>query len=299
MLDLPFKLETFPAAHADANLKRLVAEQEDSVPILLGDADIFSAEWAEGVDAFVPPSEVLAEAVVLDTDAWFAEHGIATSKPKLEGPVSQGISLFHRLFLLPFDAVLFPFRLMYWAGSRRRPLFLTPGLYQNAPAQDPISLLRAQLKELECNGQGSAEEIAEFRDAINALAEDEDALIFPDPVAYVTPRQGEHVAAGMVEAKEPWQAAAWLQHGTYANCAPRAVLVAHCKWLWLRHGARIITASTDHIGFELERPIISPWEARNVLRRFVALGANEVNADLFDGDGKSLLGAERLWVWWD
>lgn len=299
MLDIPFQLEALPAKHADAALKRLTREKRDSIPILLGDADIFSAEWAESVDAFQPPSEVLQAAIMVDVDAWFAEHGISTSLP-IPAPQDQKVvPVLERFCLLPFDAMMFPFRLMYWAAARRRPHFFTPGLVQYAPAEDPISLLRAQLAELEGRGVETKENIARFRATISALAIADETAIFPDPVAYVTPRRGTHVAAGLVQAAEPWQAAAWLQHGAYAQAARHPVLVAHCKWLWLRHGARIITASTDHMGFEMDRPIASPWAARDVLARFAALGATEVNAEQSDGDGKSLIGAKRLWVWWD
>ena len=107
------------------------------------------------------------------------------------------------------------------------------------------------------------------------------------------------MAAGLVATSEPWESAAWLQHGAYAICAPKAVFVAHCRWLWIENGARLITASTDHIGFQMERPISTLIEAAEVMRRFQLLGAIEINGDLVGSDGKSLVGAKRLWVWWD
>ncbi len=278
MLDIPFALETIPANDADNALARLTRDQIDAVPVLLGDADIFSAEWAETVDRFEPPEEVLAQAMALDTEAWFANHAVS---PQL---VEARKGLLGRLY----RAVASPF------GTRAFPA----GKDTTVAAAKAIAALKSQLADLEASGQGTVEEFADIRQIIDA-AEQEGTSIFPDPVAYVTPRHGDQLAAGLVKVREPWEAAAWLQHGTYALCAPKPVLVALCKWLWEQHGGRIITASTDHIGFQMERPIASLEEAEVVLRRFSALGADEINADHRGSSGVSLVGAARLWVWWD
>ena len=159
-------------------------------------------------------------------------------------------------------------------------------------------MLKSELAILEEAGEGTPEELDEIREIINEIEANE-ACFFPDPVAYVTPRHGTKMAAGMVKADAPWEVAAWLQHGTYALCAPKPVFVAHCKWLWDAYGARIITASTDHVGFQMDRPIDTLDKAAEVLRRFRALGATEVNADRQDTSGSSLHRADRLWVWWN
>lgn len=278
MLDIPFALETIPANDADNALARLTRDQIDAVPVLLGDADIFSAEWAETVDTFEPPEEVLAQALALDTEAWFANH---TVSPQLS---EAGKGFLGRLY----HAAASPF------GTRS----LAIGTDTAAEAAHAIAALNSQLADLEASGQGTAEEFADIRQIIDA-AEQDGTNIFPDPVAYVTPRRGDRLAAGLVKVREPWEAAAWLQHGTYALCAPKPVLVGLCKWLWEQHGGRIITASTDHIGFQMERPIASLEEAEVVLRRFSALGADAINADHRGSSGVSLVDAERLWVWWD
>ena len=278
MLDIPFALETIPANDADNALARLMRDQTDTVPVLLGDADIFSAEWAETVDRFEPPEEVLAQALALDTETWFANHIVS---PQL-AEARKG--LLGRLY----QAVASPF------GTRS----LAISTDTAAAAAYVIAALHSQLADLEASGQGTEEEFADIRQIIDA-AEREGTSIFPDPVAYVTPRHGDRLAAGLVKVSEPWEAAAWLQHGTYALCAPKPVLVALCKWLWEQHGGRIITASTDHIGFQMDRPIASLEEAEVVLRRFSALGAVEINADHRGSSGVSLVDAARLWVWWD
>ena len=195
-----------------------------------------------------------------------------------------------------------PLRMVQWLVTAERPGFFLWSLGErgaHAGRADPIAVLRAQLADLRALGNTPDAELREFEEAIAALEMDGSGPVFPDPVAYVTPRTGGMVAAGIVEVREPWQAIAWLQHGTYSVCTPRPLLVAHCKWLWQKFGARVITASTDHIGFEMERPISSQADAKEVLGRFIALGATEVNAETRDGRGDSLIGAERLWVWWD
>ena len=265
MLTLPFPLETFPADQADAALKRLGQARKNIVPVLLGDADIFSTEWAESVDTFEPPEAVLAEARALDPDEWFTTHRVPSPAPRPISALGRAARVASRI--LP---------------TRKA-----------ATSQD-VARLREQLAELEALG----DDWPEARDAIAALEAD-GVSVFPDPVAYVTPRHGTSLAAGLVAVGEPWEAVAWLQHGTYALCAPRPILAAHCRWLWQRHGARIITASTDHIGLELERPIALATDAEETLARFLALGAREVNADRQGSDGASLIGARRLWVWWD
>ena len=297
MLELPFELEPLPAAHADAALKRLSKERVNSVPVLLGDADIFSTEWAETVDTFEAPDTVLRLAAEIDVDAWFRQH---RRKPEETSEI-EGPSAYRRL-LFPVDLALAPLRLLQWLVTAERPGFFLWSLgagTKRGSALDPIAVLRAQLEELRVLGTAPEAELREFEDAIAALEKEDNGPIFPDPVAYVTPRTGTMMAAGIVEAREPWQAIAWMQHGTYSVCVPRPLLVAHCKWLWQKFGARVITASTDHIGFELEQPIASAAKAKDVLDRFVALGATEVNADRRNGSGASLVGAERLWVWWD
>lgn len=263
MLTLPFPLEPLPVDQAEAGLAQL-RRRTNTQPVLLGDADIFSAEWAETVDAFEPPETVLAEARGIDADTWFAEHGLPDAPVPKDGPLSR------------------PFRAISRVLSRSPDV---PTAYD---------MLKADLAELEAAGG----DWGDAREALDAL-EAEGLPVFPDPVAYVTPRRGGSVAAGLVSAGEPWEAVAWLQHGTYALCAPRAILAAHCRWMWEHYGARIITASTDHIGFELDRPIAYSQAARDVLNRFLALGASEVNGDRRGDDGRSLLGTPRLWVWWD
>lgn len=282
MLDIPFDLETVPADHADRELERLTKERKTSVPVLLGDADIFSAEWAEVVDEFEPPEALLQEASALDADAWFADHLPAPATDKSQGMLGQIASL--------------PVQLVQWPVTGQKPEFLSKE--PTTPEDAGIAMLRSQLVELEASGEATEAELAEIREIIDDIAA-EGTGFFPDPVDYVIPRHGDSVAAGMVDAKEPWEAAAWLQHGTYALCAPRPVLVAHCKWLWEQHGGRIITASTDHIGFQMERPIETLEDAGEILTRFTTLGASEVNADYRGSNGASLVGAARLWVWWD
>ena len=302
-MDIPFSLTDVPAKDADRALERLSRERPGIVPVLLGDADIFSTEWAELVDMFEPPETVLEEARAIDVDAWF--DGQASWKATAEAAMDKQLRGFNRMVRvvsLPFDILMLPLRLLSWLRSGRRPVFFSRFAFDPIGIQDAenstLATLKAQLAELEAAGEGSDEELADIGQII-ADMEAEGTSIFPDPVDYVTPRRSETMAAGMVEARESWEAAAWLQHGTYAVCAPKPVLVALCKWLWEQHGARIITASTDSIGFEMDRPIETAEAAEQVLSRFAALGASEVNADHRGTGGSSLIGAPRLWVWWD
>lgn len=302
MMDIPFTLKTVPARDAVSALERLSREQPDTVPVLLGDADIFSAEWAETVDLFEAPEALLDEARAIDIDAWF--DGQATQSAAAEARARQQMRSFNRMarvVALPFDLLVLPLRLLDWARTGHRPtLFTRPAVDQPHPAiSDPmVDMLTAQLADLEAAGEGTEEELADIRQIIADIAAN-GTTVFPDPVDYITPRRGENLAAGMMRAHEPWEVAAWLQHGTYAACTPKPVLVALCKWLWEQHGGRIITASTDHIGFQMDRPIATQDEAETVLGRFSALGASEVNADHRGSGGSSLVGAPRLWVWWD
>lgn len=299
MLDIPFQLQSIPAANADSALAQLARERTDSVPVLLGDADIFSAEWAEIVDIFEPPENVLEEAMNLDIDAWFDKQVVADATATKH---MNGFNFFYRIVAFPFDVVLFPIRLARWPLTGRRPILLSRSPFdEHTVDQDEdawIEMLKQQLAEFEAGGEATEEELVEIRQTI-AQIEAEGIRLFPDPIAYVTPRHSTSLAAALLKVDAPWQAAAWLQHGTYSLCTPRAVFVAHCKWLAEKHGAQIITASTDAIGFQMERPIATREEAEEVLRRFSALGATEVNADHRGTDGSSLVDAERLWVWWD
>lgn len=306
MLDIPFPLATVPAETAEAALAELRASRPGFQPVLLGDQDIFSTEWAEYVDTFEAPDAILAEAREIDVDAWFANR--TQQDRTAEAVMGRSVRTFnglYRVIAFPFDVVFLPIRLASWPLTGRRPSFFTRSPFDVAHTRDLAAgavgpgALRAQLAEFEAAGEGTAEELEEIRDVIAAMESDGTGGIFPDPVDYVTPRSGGALAAGLLRAGEPWEGAAWLQHGTYAICAPRAVLVAHCKWLWDRYEARIITASTDHIGFEMGRPIAAADEAREVLARFAALGAVEVNGDSRTSSGASLVGARRLWVWWD
>ena len=309
MIAIPFALEQLPVSDADDAVRRIMADRPGTMPVLLGDADVFSAEWAESVDLFEDPAGILAEAEGIDIDRWFEARAprLAEAEARMERPL-KWFNRFWRVLVLPFDALLVPARLLTWAGTGRRPLFLSRSPFDigpldaDAPAARPstVETLKTQLAELETSGEGTEEELREIREVIEAIErEGTGHRLFPDPVDYVTPRHGETLAAGLFETSEPWQAAAWLQHGTYALSVPKPVLVAQCRWLWEKHGARIITASTDHIGFEVARPPATPEEAREVLIRFLGLCADEVNSENSGTDGTSLVGATRWWVWWD
>lgn len=284
MLDIPFPLETVPADQADAALKKLIADNEGVTPVLLGDRDVFSTEWAEYVDVFENPKDILAEARALDSENWFANR-IARKHPRrVELGAPRWIA----------GVVSIPRRVV---GR------FSPG-GSDADAQSTekpslVSVLKSQLAELERAGEGTEAELSEMRDVIEEIAADGTEGLFPDPVDYVTPRRGTELAAGLVNVSEPWESAAWLQHGAYAICAPKAAFVANCRWLWTTYGARIITASTDHIGFQMDRLILNRGEATDVMRRFEILGATGINGDLIDTAGDSLIHADRLWVGWD
>ena len=306
MLAIPFDLQTVPVHSARDAMLRLGEDRPGTVPVLVGDGDVFSVEWAEGVDSFEAPEEILAEAETIDIDAWFAAR-----TPRLaeaEARMERSLNWFNRgwrVLVLPFDALLVPARLASWAVTRRRPAFRTRSPFDIGPlaedmAESTIDTLRAQLAELEASGEGTEEELREIREVILAIeAEGTGHRIFPDPIDYITPRHGTQVSAGLIETDAPWKAAAWLQHGTYAISAPKPVLVAHCRWLWENYGARITTASTEHLGFEVTQPPATEAEAREILARFFALCADEVNAEHRGTDGTSLIGASRWWVWWD
>lgn len=306
MLALPFALEQLPVEDAVESARQLADTHPNTTPVLLGDADVFSVEWAESVDSFEDPAGILAEAETVDVESWFAAR--APQLAAADDEMERSLKWFNqgwRVLILPFDAVLLPARLAKWAVTRKKPEFSSRSPFDIGPlAEDStpstVDMLKQQLAELEASGDGTDEELREIRDVIDAIeAEGTDHRIFPDPVDYVTPRQGETVAAGLIDTDQPWQSAAWLQHGTYALSAPKPVLVAHCRWLWENYGARIITASTDHLGFEVAKPIETQDEARDVLSRFFALCADEVNAEHRGTDGTSLVGATRWWVWWD
>lgn len=306
MLAIPFSLQALPAASARDAMQRLAEDRPGTIPVLVGDGDVFSVEWAESVDEFEDPRAILDEAEDVDIDAWFEAR--APRLAEAEAKMERSLKWFNRswrFLILPFDAVLLPARMISWAATRKRPSFVTRSPFDIGPlAEDagsqPVDALRVQLAELEASGEGTDEELREMRDVIQAIeAEGTGHRLFPDPVDYVSPRHGETVSAGLIETDAPWKAAAWLQHGTYAISAPKPVLVAHCRWLWENYGARIITASTDHLGFEVTQPPATEAEAREILARFFVLCADEVNAEHRGTDGTSLIGATRWWVWWD
>ncbi len=291
MLDIPFPLQTVPVDQAETMLQEMISEDRGVTPVYLGDRDVFSTEWAEYVDVFEDPAVILKEARALDTERWFSNRRVPRPTRKIEVRTPRK---FARLARLPADVLLYPLRLASRLGQSP-----VSGAEDAQGDSDLIRALRDQLTELEKCGEGSEAELSEMRDVIDAIEAEGGEGVYPDPVDYVTPRRGDNLAAGLVYAKEPWESAAWLQHGTYAICAPKAVVVAHCRWLWTMHGARLITASTDHLGFQMERPLRSPLDAVEVMRRFELLGATEINGDRIGSEGKSLIGADRLWVWWD
>lgn len=303
MLDIPFPLETVPSDRAGTALETLRRQRPGVTPVLLGDADVFSTEWAEVVDIFEPPDEILAEAREIDIDAWFENR--RADMAAADAGMGRSLRVFngaYRVAAFPFDVALFPFRLIRWPFTGRRPGFLSRSPFDHGAVRNSVSgvdALKSQLSELEAAGEGSDEELADIRAIIAGLEAGDHVTPFPDPVDYVTPRRGSEMAAGLLEASLPWESTAWLQHGTYALCAPKPVFVAHCRWMWDTFGAGPITASTDHIGFQVDRPIATPEDAREVLRRFALLGATEINGDRHGSDGYSLVGAPRLWVWWD
>ena len=290
MLDIPFPLETVPADQAETALQDLIDDYSGVTPVLLGDRDVFSTEWAEYVDVFENPAAIVAEARALDADRWFANRRKKRDTKTVEFGLPQkmraGIA---QLAKLPSGLASLV--------AHKRDVPVAPDTVRGS--ETLVDTLKAQLAELEAAGEGTAAELAEFREVISGIEADGAEDVFPDPVDYVTPRRGNAMAAGLVHADEPWESAAWLQHGTYAFCAPKAVFVAHCRWLWTTHGARLITASTDHIGFQMERPIASLFDAGEVMRRFELLGATEINGDRITSHGVSLVNAPRLWVWWD
>ena len=294
MFDIPFPLETVPADRAESALAALQSTRPGVVPVLLGDADVFSTEWAEVVDEFEDPEDILEEARALDVNSWF-QNRIVSRPASSQDDVREERRGLSRMASLPVDVILLPVRLIKWPLAGHRP---EPEPAADKPGDYLVTMLRGQLAELEKAGEGTEEELAEIREVIDGIEAD-GVEVFPDPIAYVTPRRGQEMAAGLLNAAEPWECAAWLQHGAYAICAPKAVFVAHCRWLWQTYGARIITASTDHVGFQMDRPIETAEEANAVLARFGVLGATEINGDTIGSPGKSLIGAHRLWVWWD
>ena len=183
MFDIPFPLETVPADQAESALATLQGQRPGVVPVLLGDADVFSTEWAEVVDDFEDPESILEEARALDIESWFRNR-IAPNVPRTaDGPARRGLS---RMAALPVDVILLPVRMIKWplAGHNPRP----------AAASEPkgdylVDMLRAQLAELETAGEGTEEELTEIREVIDGIEADGMEL-FPDPIAYVTPRRG-------------------------------------------------------------------------------------------------------------
>ena len=267
---LPFELLPIPAGGAEAELGR---SRPGVTSVLVGDGDIFYAEWSEFVDEFQDPHEIVADAETLDIDAWFAAHGAGTRRAA--GRMKTAMTLFDRLFrmlMLPVDFLLVPVRLVRWVREGKRPGFLTPSPFSSREG-DPLP---------------------------EAAGPRPDGKEYPDPVRYVLPKDSPgEIAAALIEVEEPWQAMAWLQHGSYAQSAPMAAHVGHARVLWERYGARIVTASSDHLGFELERPVTATADARAVMDRFFTLGADEINAEHRGSTGESLIGAKRWWVWWD
>lgn len=309
MLSLPFSIERLPVPTADESLHAILRDRPGLVPVLLGDEDVFSVEWAECVDEFEDPKGILAEADSVDVDSWFAARRpeLAHAEARMENSLKRFNAIW-RVLILPYDMLMCPFRLLRWMLTGQKPAFLsrTPfdigplGEASKAASSSSVEALRTQMAELERLGEGSEEDLREIREVIEAIEiEGTDHRIFPDPIDYLTPRHGESLAAGLIETDAPWKAVAWLQHGSYAVSAPKPVLVAHCRWLWEEYGARVITASTDHLGFEVARPLETSEEAREVLTRFFTLCADEVNAEHRGTDGTSLIGANRWWVWWD
>ncbi len=305
MLDIPFALQTISSDAADAELESLRRQKPGITPVLLGDADVFSVEWAECVDAFDAPEIILDEARQIDIDLWFENRRLGPSGA--EAQMNRSLKLFntaYRVAAFPFDVALLPLRLARWPLTGKKPAFMSRSPFDYGPSAadetgSGIDALKAQLAELEASGGANDADLDEIRAVISELEAEGNAAIYPDPVHYVTPRHGDMIAAGLLETSLPWESAAWLQHGTYALCAPKPVFVAQCRWMWDRYGARPITASTDHIGFQLDQPIATTDEAQEVLRRFAILGATEINADRFGSKGQSLVGAPRLWIWWD
>ena len=295
MLDIPFPVETVPVDQAESTLQNIIDTENGISPVLLGDRDVFSTEWAEYVDVFENPAAILSEARALDANRWFANRRTRRTTRRVDLGASYPAGAFlTRLVRLPGTALRLPLRMVKGLARASLPMNI------DAPEDQLVLSLKAQLSELEAAGEGTEAELAEIRDVIEEIKESGTVEgLFPDPIDYVTPRRGSEMAAGLVATSEPWESATWLQHGAYAICAPKAVFVAHCRWLWIENGARLITASTDHIGFQMERPISTLIEAAEVMRRFELLGAIEINGDLVGSDGKSLVGAKRLWVWWD
>jgi len=294
MLDIPFPVETVPADRAETALQVLIDTKAGVSPVLLGDRDVFSTEWAEYVDVFESPAAILADARALDANRWFANRRTRRSTRVVNlGASHRAQTWLTRLVQMPSTALKLPLRMV--KGLARAPEVDEPNVHDD----ELVLTLKAQLAELEAAGEATDAELAEINEVIDEIKNGVAEGLFPDPIDYVTPRRGGEMAAGLVATSEPWESAAWLQHGAYAICAPKAVFVAHCRWLWMENGARLITASTDHIGFQMERPISSLIEAAEVMRRFELLGAIEINGDLIGSDGKSLVGAKRLWVWWD
>jgi hypothetical protein len=308
MISLPFSLEQLPVSSADESLYSIMQDRPELVPVLLGDADVFSVEWAECVDEFEDPDAILAEAGTIDVDEWFDARRpeLAHAEAEMEGSLKRFNAIW-RVLILPYDALVLPVRLLRWAVTGTRPALLSSTPFDIGPLGDDapqpastVETLKAQLAELEFSGEGSDEELREIRDVIGAIeTEGTGHRIYPDPIDYLTPRHGDTLAAGLIATDAPWKSAAWLQHGTYAISVPKPVLVAHCRWLWEKYGARIITASTDHLGFEVARPPETEEEAREILSRFFVLCADEVNAENRGTDGSSLVGVSRWWVWWD
>ena len=117
---------TRPRADTANAVDRIRNENPRVKPVLLGDPDVFSAEWAETVDSFEDPQAIIDEAQSIDVDAWFAAR-----MPRLaetEAQMERSLKWFNRgwrLLILPFDVVLLPARLLKWAVTRKRPEFIS------------------------------------------------------------------------------------------------------------------------------------------------------------------------------
>ena len=121
MLEIPFRLESVPADKADTAIYEMIERRPGVSPVLLGDADVFSTEWAEQVDEFEEPEDILAEARSLDIDTWFAnrvrkpepgESGVGATRRILNGV--------HRVAAVPVDVMLLPVRALSWRSEERR-----------------------------------------------------------------------------------------------------------------------------------------------------------------------------------
>lgn len=322
MSDLPFETLTVPANEAEGFIGAF--DRPGHVALLVG--PWVREEFAEFVDDFTEPAQIIAAAREVNVTRWIAERvaaeahfasafggifqaifGTQAGPPAPDASDAEKYIHAARASVDPENAEKSAYvrdleEVLNDAAAAMR----APGdqLEAVVNVMERLQALNDRNRPLDETIQG-LQTIGQFfmgEQIAKMTGMDEMTAAFatpPEPggsaVGEMYPTDTADTFIAVLPIDDAWAALAWMQQGSYAQGSPPALL-AVARDLEKRFGARVVLATSDSLGFQLSKPVA---DAEAVVAAFQALGATTINDVEVPHAASHLKDATQWLVWWD